>query len=75
MYSRVGRVCKNDAGGSLILKDTWTTFTKARLNCSLAGEFPFYYNEIQSVAYLADERLVYATFTTPEYTLSFQYAK
>ena len=66
VYSRVARVCKNDAGGQLILKDTWTTFAKARLNCSLPGEFPFYYNEIQSVAYVDDQRLFYATFTTPE---------
>jgi len=64
VYSRVARVCKNDAGGQVILKDTWTTFMKARLNCSLPGQYPFYYNEIQSVAYLEAENLFYATFTT-----------
>ena len=67
VYSRVARVCKNDqGGGQLMLKDTWTTFLKARLNCSLPGEFPFYYNEIQSIAFLEDERIFYATFTTAE---------
>ena len=45
----------------------WTTFLKARLNCSLPGEYPFYYDYIQSVTYLEEERLFYATFTTAEY--------
>lgn len=66
VYSRVARVCKNDQGGRLSLKENWTTFLKARLNCSLPGLFPFYYNEIQSVHYLEDEELFYATFTTGE---------
>lgn len=67
VYSRVARVCKNDlGGGQLMLKDTWTTFLKARLNCSLPAEYPFYYDNIQSVTYLEEERLFYATFTTPE---------
>ena len=68
VYSRVARVCKNDlGGGQLMLKDTWTTFLKARLNCSLPAEYPFYYDHIQSVTYLEEERLFYATFTTAEY--------
>jgi len=25
----------------------WTTFLKARLNCSIPGEFPFYFDEIR----------------------------
>ncbi|XP_058797788.1 semaphorin-5A [Phymastichus coffea] len=66
IYSRIARVCKYDPGGSpLIMKDTWTTFSKARMNCSLPGEFPFYYDEIQGAAYQPEEGLVYATFTTP----------
>ena len=40
---------------------------KARLNCSLPGEYPFYYNEIQSVTFLPTEGLFYATFTTATY--------
>lgn len=68
VYSRVARVCKNDlGGGQLMLKDTWTTFLKARLNCSLPAEYPFYYDHIQSVTFLEEERLFYATFTTSEY--------
>ena len=47
IYSRIARVCKNDQGGQRVLKDNWTTFLKARLNCSLAGDYPFYYDEIQ----------------------------
>jgi len=67
VYSRVARVCKNDqGGGQLMLKDTWTTFLKARLNCSVPADYPFYYDHIQSVAYLEEEKLFYATFTTPE---------
>ncbi|KAG8249732.1 Semaphorin-5A [Homalodisca vitripennis] len=65
IYSRIARVCKNDQGGQLMLRDNWTTFLKARLNCSLPGEYPFYFDEIQGMTYLPDEGLVYATFTTP----------
>jgi chondroitin sulfate proteoglycan 4 len=68
VYSRVARVCKNDVGGSQQkLKDRiWTTFVKARLNCSVPAESPFYYDHIQSVAYVEEERLFYAAFTTAE---------
>ncbi|XP_060516101.1 semaphorin-5B [Cylas formicarius] len=65
VYSRIARVCKNDQGGHTMLKDNWTTFVKARLNCSASGDYPFYYNEIQSVAYVPEQDIVYATFTTP----------
>lgn len=34
VYSRIGRVCQNDKGGTRLLKDHWTTFLKARLTCS-----------------------------------------
>lgn len=47
MYSRVARVCKNDRGGNRILDGVWTSFFKARLNCSVPGEFPFYFDEIR----------------------------
>ncbi|XP_033342636.2 semaphorin 5c [Megalopta genalis] len=65
IYSRIARVCKNDRGGQIMMKEVWTTFGKARLNCSLPGEFPFYYDEIQGAVYHAEEGIVYATFTTP----------
>lgn len=47
VYSRVGRVCKNDRGGPYTLSKTWTSFLKARLNCSVPGEFPFHFDEIR----------------------------
>lgn len=70
IYSRIARVCKNDQGGQHFLKDNWTTFLKARLNCSLSGNYPFYYNEIQSATYLASDGIVYATFSTPENSIA-----
>jgi chondroitin sulfate proteoglycan 4 len=54
-------------GQQQLLKDsTWTTFVKARLNCSVPAESPFYYDHIQSVVYVEEERLFYAAFTTAE---------
>ncbi|XP_061923374.1 semaphorin-5B-like isoform X2 [Entelurus aequoreus] len=64
VYSRVARVCKNDVGGRFLLEDTWTTFMKARLNCSRSGEMPFYYNQLQATFYLPEQDLIYAIFTT-----------
>ncbi|XP_028663911.2 semaphorin-5B isoform X1 [Erpetoichthys calabaricus] len=64
VYSRVARVCKNDIGGRFLLEDTWTTFMKARLNCSRSGEIPFYYNELQSTFHLPEQDLIYGIFTT-----------
>ncbi|KAF3857167.1 hypothetical protein F7725_009026 [Dissostichus mawsoni] len=64
VFSRVARVCKNDMGGRFLLEDTWTTFMKARLNCSRSGEIPFYYNELQSTFYLPEQDLIYGIFTT-----------
>ncbi|KAK7492766.1 hypothetical protein BaRGS_00016071 [Batillaria attramentaria] len=65
VYSRVARVCKTDRGGSILLEGKWTSFVKARLNCSLPGNFPFYFDELQSTFYSEDEELVYAIFSTP----------
>ncbi|KAL4618071.1 semaphorin-5B-like [Arapaima gigas] len=64
VFSRVARVCKNDVGGRFLLEDTWTTFMKARLNCSRSGEIPFYYHELQSTFYLPEQDLIYGIFTT-----------
>lgn len=47
MYSRVARVCKWDKGGPHRFRNRWTTFLKSRLNCSIPGDFPFYFNEIR----------------------------
>ncbi|KRT85292.1 hypothetical protein AMK59_1094, partial [Oryctes borbonicus] len=45
VYSRVARVCKNDRGGPHRFRNRWTSFLKSRLNCSVSGDFPFYFNE------------------------------
>ncbi|XP_076175638.1 semaphorin-1A isoform X3 [Ptiloglossa arizonensis] len=72
VYSRVGRVCQHDKGGPHAFNDRWTSFLKARLNCSVPGEYPFYFNEIQSTSDVTEgvyagerDRLVYGVFTTP----------
>ncbi|XP_076300986.1 semaphorin-1A isoform X3 [Lasioglossum baleicum] len=72
VYSRVGRVCQHDKGGPHAFGDRWTSFLKARLNCSVPGEYPFYFNEIQSTSDVTEgvyagerARLVYGVFTTP----------
>lgn len=49
IYSRVARICKGDMGGKNILAKSWATYLKARLNCSIPGEFPFYFNEIRKI--------------------------
>lgn len=65
VYSRVARVCKKDTGGKNILSQNWATYLKARLNCSIPGEFPFYFNEIQSVYKVpGEEATFHAAFTT-----------
>lgn len=47
VYSRVGRVCKNDRGGPYTLNKSWTSFLKARLNCSMPGDIAFHFDEIR----------------------------
>ncbi|XP_063365071.1 semaphorin-2A [Cydia amplana] len=65
VYSRVARVCKRDTGGKNILSQNWATYLKARLNCSIPGEFPFYFNEIQSIYKVpGDDTRFYGVFTT-----------
>uniref|UniRef100_A0A8C5KGN7 Semaphorin-2A n=1 Tax=Jaculus jaculus TaxID=51337 RepID=A0A8C5KGN7_JACJA len=64
VFSRAARVCKNDIGGRFLLEDTWTTFMKARLNCSRPGEVPFNYNELQNTFFLSELDLIYGIFTT-----------
>ncbi|XP_033253389.1 semaphorin-1A-like [Drosophila miranda] len=67
VYSRVARVCKNDRGGPYNHGKSWTSFLKARLNCSVPGDFPFYFDEIQAISPIVErgaDSLVYAVFTT-----------
>ncbi|XP_049832659.1 semaphorin-1A isoform X4 [Schistocerca gregaria] len=72
IYSRVARVCKHDKGGPHQFGDRWTSFLKSRLNCSVPGDYPFYFNEIQSTSDIIEgnyggqvEKLIYGVFTTP----------
>ncbi|XP_055340182.1 semaphorin-1A-like isoform X2 [Paramacrobiotus metropolitanus] len=76
IYGRVARVCKNDKG-SARTKYIWTSFLKSRLNCSVPGEYPFYFDELQSVSGLVkgnyngrQQDVVYAVFGTPENSLT-----
>ncbi len=65
IYSRVARVCKRDVGGKNILVQNWATYLKARLNCSVPGEFPFFFDEIQDVFKTEDDDSVFhAVFST-----------
>jgi len=45
-------------------------FNPVRLNCSLPGEIPFYYHEVQSASFVINENstdgVLYAAFTTGE---------
>lgn len=77
VYSRIARVCKSDRGGPHKFRYRWTSFLKSRLNCSVSGDYPFYFNEIQSTAGPYESRhegkrvdIIYATFTTPSNALS-----
>ncbi|XP_066485406.1 semaphorin-6A-like [Tiliqua scincoides] len=67
---RVGRVCKNDKGGTMaVLDKQWTSFVKARLDCSIRGDSHFYFNLLQSVTdiiVIDGMDIVLAVFTTPK---------
>lgn len=73
IYSRVARVCREDKGGPHQFRDRWTSFLKARLNCSVPGEYPFYFDEIQATSDIVEGRygsntttqIIYGTLTTP----------
>ncbi|KAL7639028.1 UNVERIFIED_CONTAM: hypothetical protein RMT77_010562 [Armadillidium vulgare] len=76
VYSRVARVCKSDQGVEqqrFQAMSIWTTFLKSRLNCSFPGDYPFYFDEIQSVSDVVlgvyggiNNEVIYAIFTTPQ---------
>lgn len=69
VLSRVARVCKNDMGGSQrVLEKQWTSFLKARLNCSVPGDSHFYFNVLQAVTdtiRINGHTIVLAIFSTP----------
>ncbi|CAB3407940.1 unnamed protein product [Caenorhabditis bovis] len=68
VHSRVARVCKKDIGGRNVLRQVWTSFIKARLNCSVSANYPFYFDHIQNVERVDKngETFFYATFSTSE---------
>ncbi|OQR74574.1 semaphorin-1A-like, partial [Tropilaelaps mercedesae] len=77
IYSRVARVCTNDQGGPHKFKERFTSFLKARLNCSIPGEVPFYFNELQSTSPIVEgsyrgerARLIYSVLTTGANSIS-----
>ncbi|XP_067131237.1 semaphorin-1A-like isoform X3 [Centruroides vittatus] len=79
VYSRVARVCTKDQGDgtSGVKGKQWTSFLKSRLNCSIPGNFPFYFDEIQSTTHIVEgtygeekAQLLYAVFTTPQNSLT-----
>ncbi|XP_006639960.2 semaphorin-6B [Lepisosteus oculatus] len=69
VVSRVARVCKGDLGGSQrVLEKQWTSFLKARLNCSVPGDAHFYFNVLHStspVIRLHGRDTVLGVFSTP----------
>ncbi|XP_058876592.1 semaphorin-6B-like, partial [Acipenser ruthenus] len=69
LVSRVARVCKSDLGGSQrVLEKQWTSFLKARLNCSVPGDSHFYFNVLHSttgVLQLDGRDVVLGVFSTP----------
>lgn len=38
---------QKDVGGDSLLRKKWTTYQKARLNCSIPGAFPTYFDAIR----------------------------
>ena len=69
VFSRIARVCKSDRGGPHKFRSKWTTFLKSRLNCSVPGDTPFYFNDIQATTnFIEDgsEQVLYGVFTTPD---------
>ncbi|CAL8312177.1 unnamed protein product [Gadus morhua 'NCC'] len=69
MVSRVARVCKTDLGGSQrVLEKQWTSYLKARLNCSVPGDSHFYFNLLHAtsgVLHLQGRAVVLGLFSTP----------
>ncbi|KAJ8274164.1 hypothetical protein COCON_G00087890 [Conger conger] len=69
VVSRVARVCKGDVGGSQrVLEKQWTSFLKARLNCSIPGDSHFYFNQLHSTSPILRSHgrdIVLGVFSTP----------
>uniref|UniRef100_A0A1X7V831 Sema domain-containing protein n=1 Tax=Amphimedon queenslandica TaxID=400682 RepID=A0A1X7V831_AMPQE len=76
IYSRVGRVCKNDTGVTNILAPTSTkvfvTYLKARILCQSraksGSDFPFTFNSLQDTVHVSNVsgEYMYGAFTSSE---------
>ncbi|RDD45621.1 Semaphorin-5A [Trichoplax sp. H2] len=54
IFSRVSRICKNDQGApNAGLRHMMTSFQKARLDCSLPGQYPYYFNYMKHVQHIS----------------------
>lgn len=52
-----------------MMKSIWTSFFKARLNCSIPGEYPFYLDEIRKCQQFFFNNFRFGLFTkNPEKT-------
>lgn len=79
MVSRVARVCKSDLGGSQrVLEKQWTTFLKARLNCSVPGDSHFYFNLLHAtsdIIRMQGRDVILGLFSTPPNRYGFAHRK
>ncbi|XP_063432671.1 uncharacterized protein LOC134714904 isoform X2 [Mytilus trossulus] len=62
IYSRVAKVCKSDIGGNSILRNKWTSYQKARLQCFTEGSSPVYFDDIQDI--VEKDGIFYGLFMT-----------
>ncbi|XP_064456708.1 semaphorin-1A-like [Ornithodoros turicata] len=56
----VARLCTSDSGSPS--QKSWSTFSKARLRCSLNGSAPHNFTNLQDISWTKSESLVYAVF-------------
>uniref|UniRef100_A0A8B9NZL4 Semaphorin 3G n=1 Tax=Apteryx owenii TaxID=8824 RepID=A0A8B9NZL4_APTOW len=70
VFSRVARICVNDAGGQRVLVNKWSTFNKARLVCSVPGPggIDTHFDELEDIFLLRTKDgkspEIYALFST-----------
>ncbi|VDI24340.1 Hypothetical predicted protein [Mytilus galloprovincialis] len=62
IYSRVAKVCKHDIGGNSLLRNKWTSYQKARLDCLIPGDIPVRFDSIQDI--VMKDKVFYGVFIT-----------
>ncbi|XP_030833142.1 semaphorin-1A isoform X1 [Strongylocentrotus purpuratus] len=71
VYSRVGQVCANDAGGTQDGAGKFTTFLKARLSCATAGDFQMSFDYLHGIFRSPqNQNIIFGAFTTPEFSFA-----